>query len=114
MNESNEQKPDFDLAQAKTMVNKRVLIGLSYYDHTGKFIEQKQMHGIVTNVGHNGFIVNLEGSNDGKTYQLPPDLRSFREAAPGTYREHSTGDEIIDPDYLVTWAVTKPAPEWKK
>ena len=62
-----ENKPYFDLERAKTMINKRVLIGLTYYDHKGIFLEQKQMHGIITSVDeHQGFGIALEGSRKGE------------------------------------------------
>jgi hypothetical protein len=105
-------KPSFDLKRAKTMVDKRILVGLTYYDHEGKFIEQKQIHGKIISVDElKGFVVELEGSHKGETYSLPPDMKSFRKAEPGEYREHSTGDLIVDPDYMTSWVVTKPPPD---
>ena len=49
-NQNDEKSPYFDLRKAKTMINKQVLIGLTYYDHKGTFIEQKQMHGRIISV----------------------------------------------------------------
>ena len=108
---SNSKKPDFDLEKAKKMMNKTMLIGVSYYSHDGKFIEQKQIHGKVVSVdADRGFVIQLEGAHSGETFSLPPDLRSVREAKPGIYREHSTGDEIVNPDYLTFWVINKPPP----
>jgi hypothetical protein len=111
------QKPVFDSAKlqsANELLNKQVLIGATYYDYKGKFIEQKQLHGKVTSVETGGFVVSLEGTRTGDTFRLPPDLNSFRKAPPGTYREHSTGEVIINPDYLVMWAINKPPPAQKE
>jgi hypothetical protein len=43
---------------------------------------------------------------DGTLYKLPYDPNSIQEAAPGEYRERSTGTVITDPDYLVRWTIT--------
>ena len=110
-NVNNTEKPTFDLERAKTMINKRVLIGLTYYDHKGTFIEQKQMHGKIISVDDgSGLEIELEGSHKGETYSLPPDLRPFQEAKPGEYRERSTGEIVVDPDFLCSWIVTNPPP----
>jgi len=93
------------------MINKRVLIGLTYIDHTDKCLEQKKMHGKIISVDKtNGIEIALEGSRDGEIYMLPPDLRSFHEAAPGEYREHSTGEIIVNPDFTTTWTITQKDP----
>ena len=103
-----EEKPPFDLERAKTLIGKLVLIGLTYYDHDGNFLEQKQMHGRISSVdGKKGLAIALEGSRNGETYWLPPDLRSFREAKPGEYREHSTGEVVVNPDLTTTWEITQ-------
>ncbi|MBI4333489.1 MAG: hypothetical protein HY673_19665 [Chloroflexi bacterium] len=95
------------------MMGKRVLIGVTYYDHEGKFIEQKQMHGKIRSADdRRGFEIQLEGSRKGETYWLPPDLRSFHEAKPGEYRERSTGETVTDPDFLSTWEITKSPPDF--
>jgi hypothetical protein len=104
----------FDLERAKGMINKRVLIGLTYYDHNGIFLEQKQMHGTIISVDeHRGLEISLEGSREGEIYMLPPDLRSFREVPPGEYHERSTGETIINPDFTTTWVVNKSPRDYK-
>ena len=103
-----ENKPSFNLKKAKSMVDKSVLIGLTYYDHKVTFLEQKQMHGKIISVDKsNGFKIALEGSSYGEIYTLPLDLRSFREAPPGEYHERSTGETIINPDFTTTWEIRK-------
>ena len=112
-NDSNiESRPPFDSERAKDMLNKRVLIGLTYYSHDDIFVERKQMHGrIVSADERKGFAVKLEGIHEGEIYWLPPDLRGFRKAQPGEYQEHSTGEIVIDPDIISTWVVHNPPPE---
>ena len=113
-NQNEKKSPYFGLGKAKTMINKRVLIGVTYYDHKGAFIEQKQMHGRIISVdSRHGFEIELEGARKGDIYWVPPDVRSFREAKPGDYRERSTGEIINNPDFLSTWEVYKPPPDFK-
>lgn len=114
MNQSNVEKrmPRFDGKLTQSMVGKRVLIGLTYYDHMGTVVEQKQMHGtIISASARDGFAIELKGMDQGKIYWLPPDPAAFHEAEPGEYRLRSTGEVVTDPDLLCTWEIHKPAPE---
>jgi len=56
-----------------------------------------------------GIRIRLQDSD--KRFDLPPDPRGIRVAKPGTYRLRSTGQEVVDPDYLATWTIVKPAPQ---
>ena len=103
--------PNFDEAMARGMVGKYVLIGLTYYDYQGQFVQQKQIHGRIVAADPRGIGVELKGVRDGETYWLPPDTRSFQDAAPGEYRLRSTGEVICNPDLLTTWIIDKPPPE---
>ena len=106
--------PPFDLERATDMISKRVVIGLTYYDHEGTSLEQKQMHGKIVSVdARHGLEVELEGSHQGEIFWIPPNLQSFQEAKPGEYRERSTGEIVINPDLLTTWEVIKPPPKHK-
>jgi len=72
----------------------------------GKFLEQQQMHGRLVSVdAKKGLAIELEGSQKGKIYWLPPDLSSFREAQPGEYRERFTGEVVVNPDFTTTWEI---------
>jgi hypothetical protein len=106
-------KPVGRLEKAKAIINKHVVIGLTYYDHEGTFLEQKQMHGKVISVDKNCIMVELDGLRAGETFCLPRDLRAFRKASPGIYRLKSTGEEVVNPDYTTAWNITKPPPGWK-
>lgn len=110
MNESND-KPPFDQKRATSFVGKHVLIGMTYLDHAGTFLEQKQMHGTILRAdAKKGFEVALINQN-GERFWLPPDLRSFEEAAPGEYRLRATGEVVVDPDLICTWTVNRAPPD---
>jgi hypothetical protein len=98
-----EGRPPFDVDMATRLIGKHVLIGLTYKDTGGKVIRQEQKHGSVEFVDKkNGIGIRL---SDGDLYWLPPDLRSWKPAVPGQYRLRSTGEVVVDPDYLTTWIV---------
>jgi len=42
---------------------------------------------------------------------LPPEPEAYEPAPPGEYRLRSTGEVVVDPDYLTTWTVGSPADE---
>lgn len=97
--------------KAKEMVGKRVLIGLTHYGHDGKLLNKTEMHGKIVSVNPNSVKVELEGFHKGETFSLPRALRAFKKAEPGTYRLHSTEEEVVNPDYTTTWEIIKRAPE---
>ena len=50
-------------------------------------------------------------ADGGELLTLPPDLRPFQPAPAGSYRLRSTGEVVLDPDYLATWTIRRPAVE---
>jgi hypothetical protein len=100
------EPPELDEERAARIVGTRLLIGLTFLGYNGELIEQKQLHGIVEQITKQaGIVIRLP---DGSTYRLPPDLRGIQEAPPGTYRLRATGEEVVDPDFLYTWTITRP------
>lgn len=89
----------------KDLINKIMLVGLTFYSNTGVFIEQKQIWGTVIKADKQG--IKIKQSN-GEIFELPPDLSSTTMAAPGIYTLHSTNEAVENPDFLSTWNVTKP------
>lgn len=102
------RQPKIDLALASTYIGKYVLVGVTYYDHLGNFVEQVQMHGVIESVSREGIKITLRGTRDGETWVMPPNLDSTSVAKPGIYSLRSTGEEVENPDLLSTWNVTKP------
>jgi hypothetical protein len=104
------EKPQLDESRASEYIGKTVLLGVTYLDHKEKPIEQQQFVGtILTFSNQEGIRIELQDSD--KPFHLPPDPRGIRVAKPGTYRLRSTGHEVVDPDYLATWTIVKPAPK---
>lgn len=87
------------------LIGKTILIGLTYYTADNVFIEQKQYWGTVTEANEKGISVKL---SDGSNFGLPPDLSSTKIAPAGEYRLRSTGEVVVNPDYLTTWNINRP------
>ena len=100
-------RPPWDDEQAAKLVGARVLIGLTRTRADGSDLEQ--MFGRVRSVSaDDGFEVELEGVRAGETYWLPPHLDAFEPAAPGEYRLRSSGEVVVNPDYITSWVVEAP------
>ena len=101
-----QERPSLDEALAEQVLGKHVLVGITYVTKSDELIEQRQFHGVIETVSsESGIAIRLP---DGSVFRLPPDLRGIQPAPPGAYRLRSTGEEVIDPDYLWTWTVTGP------
>lgn len=101
--------PVWDHEVAARLTGKLILVGITYEDAEGAVVEYVQFFGRVMRAEQaSGIMLALEGSRSGETYTLPPDMRSMEVARPGEYRLRSTGEVVIDPDYLVTWVGNRP------
>lgn len=89
---------------ADDIIGKIMLVGITYYTAKNEFIEQKQFWGTVVEANKDTILIKQK---NGTLLSLPPDLSSTLRAAPGEYRLHSTGEVIVDPDYLITWNCVK-------
>lgn len=87
------------------LLGKVMLIGFTYYSADHVAVEQKQFWGTVIESNEKG--INVRQKNGG-IISLPPDLCSTKPAPPGEYRLRSTGEIVVDPDFLTTWNVDMP------
>lgn len=85
-------------------VGKTVIIGLSYFNESGRFISQKQCHGRIHGVTAAGVEVEL---SDGDVLLLPCGVCELQVAPPGEYRETSTGKVVQDPAFITMWDVRR-------
>ena len=90
-------------------LGKHLLVGLTYQDHQGDIKSKQQIHGIITRINESEGIV-IEQLNGEGEFTLPPDLDSLSEASPGEYHLRSTGEVVVDPDFLAQWTITAPDP----
>jgi hypothetical protein len=97
---------DFDRYKAPELLGTHVLVGITKVDRVGKVVEQKEFHGHVVRATAREGVVIVNSA--GKELNVPPDSRAFEVAEPGEYRLHSTGEIVVDPDYVATWTLTPP------
>lgn len=92
---------------AAGLIGATILVGLTHRLPTGD--EQEQFFGsVLTADARAGVTLLLEGERKGETFRLPPDLGALEPAEAGEYRLASTGEIVIDPDYVATWIVDPP------
>jgi hypothetical protein len=112
-NSNQASRPPFDEKLAASYVGKYILVGLTYLDHDGNEIRRQQLHGVIESATTKGIQISLRGVYEGKSWNMPPDLRYISPAKPGKYSLHMTKEEIENPDLLSTWTITEPAPKDK-
>jgi hypothetical protein len=93
-----------DLAE---MVDRTLLAGLTFLDAQGDITHRTETVGVVVSV-EPWVIVRRAGEED---LELPPEPEAYEHAAPGEYRLRSTGEVVVDPDFLAVWTVQAPDEE---
>jgi hypothetical protein len=82
-----------------------VLVGITYVDATGDVVGRDQFAGIVRAVDPT---VSIDrGSSE--PFTLPPDPSAFDRGQPGTYTLRTTGETVVDPEFVTTWTVRAPS-----
>ena len=114
MAQHDDGRPQWSEDIALDLMGSMILVGITHLSHDGEFVRQEQMFGrVVAANEREGVCLKLEGARDGDYYWMPPDLRFYERAKPGLYTLRSTGEELHDPDYITTWTLTAPPPDWK-
>lgn len=98
---------EFDQEFIQSYIGKYIIIGVTYFDHSGNEIEKAQMHGVIRSVTSQSIEVELQGTRKGESWSIPPAFDFITPANPGIYTLHTTGETIEDPDFISTWNVTK-------
>ena len=86
------------------LIGKVLLAGITYYTHDNVYIDQTQVYGTVTQANETAICIRKK---DGTEFSLPPDLSSTKRAKQGEYTLRSTGEIVVDPDFLATWNVIR-------
>ena len=97
---------DFDVSTAPELLGAHVLVGITRIDHAGKVVDQSQFHGTVVRATAAEGVVIVNDA--GRELTLPPDTRAYEPAEPGEYHLDSTGEVVVDPDYLSKWVIRPP------
>jgi len=100
-------EPYFDEEEAKAIIGKRLLVGVTHRNHNDEVTGLEQFHGeIIRASREEGIILRLSGS--GEERWVPPDLSRLEPAAPGQYKLKGSGETVTDPDLLSMWTVYPP------
>jgi hypothetical protein len=97
-------KPEWDEEFGAALLGTIVLIGITREGLDA--VTQEQFYGTVVTADADGIELLLGGSRTGDRYWLPPDLRAFFPAQPGSYRLRSTGETLKNPDFTAVWTIT--------
>jgi hypothetical protein len=101
-------EPYFIEEEAKEIIGKHILVGVTFRDRSENVTGIDQFHGIIVRASHKeGIIVCLHDGAEERW--IPPDLSRLEKAAPGEYRLKSTGEIVVNPDLLSTWTVYPPS-----
>lgn len=102
-------EPYFDEEEAKAIIGKHLLVGVTHRNRDEEITSIEQFHGEVIRASRvEGIILRLSGS--GEERWVPPDLSRLEPAAPGHYKLKGTGEVVVDPDLLSMWTVYPPKP----
>ncbi len=94
---------DLDL---KDYIGKHALLGINYRGPSGEITERVQMHGTILRVSKKGWLV-LERSDGEGEFEFPGQLER---AKPGEYELASTGEVVVNPDFMGVYTIDKQAP----
>jgi hypothetical protein len=101
----------WDDAVAARIIGKTVLVGITYPAREGQPERHEQFHGVVISADRShGIILALKGARAGEEHRLPAMTTALVPAKPGIYRLKTTGEDVVDPDYLTTWTIHPPKP----
>lgn len=86
-------------------IGKRMLVGLSYFDSLGELMEQTQVHGEIVRIEEGRlFLERADGKGE---LELPFDP-DHMEPGQGEYTLNSTGEVVVDPDFVSVWKLLAP------
>ena len=101
------------------LLGKTCLIGLTYYGVNNELLKQVQHSGRVISVdAEEGITLQLDralpkntiqtdSTNNNEQFVLPPLLTPWFIAPPGHYKNAECQIDIKNPDYFVTWDISK-------
>lgn len=97
--------PPFDQKRANDLIGKYIIVGMTTYDREGKPVSRQQVHGVITRASQEGILIELRGTRDGQTWNMPPDLGAILPAEPGNYMLKETSETVYNPDFTATWDI---------
>jgi hypothetical protein len=93
---------DMDNSSAMDMIGKVVLVGVTVRNRAEEVLREEQYYGTILRISEKDGLI-IRRSDSGEEMWLPPALEWYKQAAPGEYRLRSTGQVVVNPDFLATF-----------
>jgi hypothetical protein len=91
--------------EARQIQGKHFLVGIAYVDANEKPMRLIERHGVAVRAnGKEGIVIR---ESDGTEFAAPPTIAWFEKAPAGAYTLRSTGEVVVDPDYVGTFIVNQ-------
>ncbi len=91
---------------AQSLTGSVVLVGLTFLEESGEIKKQGQFYGRVLRAhSREGILLGLEGMREGEQFNLPPDTSAIHVATPGEYHLRTTGEVLVDPDFVAIYTI---------
>lgn len=87
------------------IIGKVLFVCNNYYNCKNELIDRREVIGKIVEADDCHTVIE---QNNGEKFGLPPCTENLQYAAHGTYNIHSTGEFVVDPDYLAMWNVAAP------
>ena len=95
------------------LVGKLALVSVQYFDtDRSTLLEEKKVYGHVNVVGEEHGIGMI--LKDNSHFTLPFSVDAWQPAPAGIYEDEESGEQILNPDYLVQWHVYRVQDETKR
>ena len=94
------------MIEARQLEGRRILIGVTHERLDGTY-EQEQFVGTAHVTDQETYCLVTIDCDDGESRDYPFDARTLERAPPGEYRLRSTGVVVKNPDFLMTWIVSR-------
>ena len=85
------------------MIGKTMLVGLTYLNAQEEETGQEQIYGTIVRIEDEEAIIIQQ--ENGEEFAVPADMEAIEPGEPGEYKLNSTGEIVIDPDYIGLWTV---------
>jgi len=87
-------------------VGKSILAGLTWQNEQGRVMEQRQIYGVITGVKEAESTMEVDQAH-GEFWTLPYYPETVMQPPHGTYKCRSTGEEVVNPDLLMSWRIMR-------
>lgn len=91
------------MKEISSLIDKVILIGITVLDKNDELITQIQVYGPVIRVSAEGIVIKRNVTS--AEFAIPPDFEHVIEAEKGEYRLRSSGEVVVNPDYISSWTL---------